>query len=196
MELADIEEALIAQLRRCSAAWNIFVEARAEDEFTRFVKAALPSFGGPDEEKSVRRKFSNLHVPAVASAKRALVDLGGLAKIPLDAAPAMALNFIAHCERWWKEGFGRELPVVIELVSRPDPEKCPKTVKVRAREDFVSECLAEHSNREDVKRQPGLIREGKVMEVSVRTFRALSKFLEPAEPLPDVVFRTHQRDLP
>jgi hypothetical protein len=194
-ELVDIEEAIIAQLRRCSTAWNIFVAARVEDEFTRFVQAALPSFGGPENEKAVRLKFESLHIPAVASARRAFVELGDFRQIPLEAGPAVALNFIKVCESWWKR-FGRELPVVIELVSRPAPEKCPKTITVRAREDFTAECLAEHTKSAEQKRQPGLIREGKVMEVSVRTFRSLSRFLEPAEPLPDVVFKTRQCDLP
>jgi hypothetical protein len=107
----------------------------------------------------------------------------------------MALNLIAHCEAWWPR-FGRELPVVIELVPRPEPEKCPKSVKVRAKEDFTAPVLAEYSDPKDRKLQPGLIREGKVIEVSVRTFRALSRFLEPVEPLADIVVNTRDCDLP
>jgi len=79
---------------------------------------------------------------------------------------------------------------------RPPKQKCPKTIKVRARENFTAPTLAEHSTATDMRRRPGLIREGAVMEISVRQFRALSRYVAPVAPVPNVVWETPGYDLP
>ena len=195
-ELGDIEEALAVELGRWARLWNSFVAGKADYEFSRFIDTALPFFGGRPKEKITRLEFEYLHIPAVARIKVAFLDLGDYHRITYEARLALAKRVTNHCQSWWAE-FGLKLPVDIPTGPRAPKEKCPKTViKVRAREDFTALALAEHTKPEDVKRQPGLIREGTVMEVSVRIWRALSRYLEPSEPIPDVVINTRQCDLP
>jgi hypothetical protein len=194
-ELGDIEEALAVELGRWARLWNSFVSDKADYEFSRFIETALPFFGGRPKEKVTRLEFEFFHLPSVSRIKRALLDLGDYHQITYEARLALAKRVTNHCQFWWAE-FGIKLPVDIPTGSRAPKEKCPKTVKVRAREDFTATALVEHSSPGDVKRNPGLIREGAVLEVSVRTFRALSRFLSPIEPLADVVLNTPDCYLP
>ena len=90
--------------------------------------------------------------------------------------------------------FGQKLPVDIPVAARSAAKAAlPKSILVRATEAFTStQLLSQGKNKKHL----GFIEEGQELVVSVREFRALSRFLELAEQVPEAVFTTPGCELP
>jgi hypothetical protein len=112
-DLGRLEEALIPALRDWTNTWNDFIAGKMDSKFDEFIEAMLPFHGGREEEKSVRRRFENLHIPAVHGLRSAIVELGNCHQVSPEIRVQIAERVIQHCESYWQY-LGFKLPVVIE----------------------------------------------------------------------------------
>jgi hypothetical protein len=180
-DLGRLEEAMIPALRHWVNIWNGFIAAKMDSKFDEFIEAMLPFHGGREAEKSVRRRFENLHIPAVHGLRSAIVDLGNCHQVSPEIRVQIAERVIQHCESWW-QCLGFKLPVVIEdapasrtRTGTPKP-KCRKTIHVRVKEDVTIPALVEYHKKQ--REHPERFREGELLEISIRHYYTLSRFFE------------------
>ena len=195
-EADRLDDVLATAYREEATRWNNLLIQKKNALAAERIAANLKFFGG--DERACRRHFENVRegeLDIFYEYNRALCPPPFASDPPIQSLERLARHIEAHRkELGWSPEQAARMPLPGE--PRPPKQKCPKTIKVRARENFTAPTLAEHTKVADMPRRPGLIREGAVIEITVRQFRALSRYFDPVAPVPDVVWETPCYDLP
>jgi hypothetical protein len=191
----ETEETMRAASRVESARWNRVVAAARAELAEAQIQAALPFWEG--NERACRRYYDSLlpwQPPAFYELDRSLYHAPSAETDPIREAERLVAFINARLRyHGWTEA---DLARIISAAPAPRSAAkaaLPKTIQVRAKETFTSPYFVSQGKN---KKRPGLITEGQELEVSLRQFRAMAKWLEPVAPLPESVVNARDWEIP
>lgn len=194
-ETPKSEEALAAAYRQEVNLWNRVVSAAKAALAEERIQGELKYWEG--DERACRRYWDGPRMweaPAFYELDRSFFHVPDVVTDPIREAERLASHLNARKSyHGWTEA---DLAKI--LASAPAPRRAPKgklpaAIRCRVRESFTAPYFASQSKN---RKRPGQLEEGQEINVTPRQLKAMYKFLEPIEPLPEAVVNARMWELP